>query len=89
MRIAGSPPASRTVALQAVIHAERDGLPFLITSDRDGRQLLAILEPEDERLWIGRGPDCDLVLDWDEQVSRVHVELVAVAGQWTIADRPS
>lgn len=86
VRMVGGPSASRTVALQAVIRAEREGLPFLITADRDGQQLLAVLEPEDEQLWIGRAPHCDLALDWDEQVSRVHAQLVGVAGHWTVTD---
>jgi predicted component of type VI protein secretion system len=77
---------SRAVELQAVLRAEREGLPFLVGRDGDDRQRLVLLEPGDERLWVGRGAACDLVLDWDEKVSRVHVELARVADGWAVVD---
>jgi hypothetical protein len=74
------------VELQTVLRAEREGLPFLVGRDGDERQRLVMLEPDDERLWVGRGAACDLVLDWDEKVSRVHVELARVADGWAVVD---
>ena len=35
---------------------------------------------------IGRSPDVDLVLDWDERVSRVHARLEPEGEGWTIVD---
>jgi pSer/pThr/pTyr-binding forkhead associated (FHA) protein len=84
--VAGEPGASRAAELQAVLRAEREGLPFLVGRDGDDRQRLVLLEPGDERLWVGRGAACDLVLEWDEKVSRVHVELARVADGWAVVD---
>jgi hypothetical protein len=78
--------ASRAVELQAVIRAQRDALPILLTRDGENRQLIFVLEPDDERLWIGRGADCDLRIDWDEKASRSHAELVRVPEGWAIVD---
>jgi pSer/pThr/pTyr-binding forkhead associated (FHA) protein len=87
MKVVGPEPgASRAVELQTVLRAEREGLPFLVGRDGEERQLLLVLEPGDERLWVGRGAACDVVLDWDEKVSRVHVELVRVADGWALED---
>lgn len=80
------PGASRAEELQDVTRVERVGLPFLVLRDGAGTQRLAVLEAGDERGWIGRGPDCDIVLDWDDQVSRVHAELLRVAGEWAVVD---
>ena len=63
--VAAEPGTSRAVELQTVLRAERAGLPFLVGRDGDDRQRLLVLEPGDERLWVGRGAACDVVLDWD------------------------
>jgi pSer/pThr/pTyr-binding forkhead associated (FHA) protein len=86
MRIVGGDEVSHAVELQRVIDAEREGQTFFVLRDGDERQLLAVLEPDDERLTIGRVEGCDLVLDWDEKVSRLHAELERVAGGWVVAD---
>jgi hypothetical protein len=80
------PDASRAVELRELIALEREGLPFLVGRDGEDRQRAWVLEPADERLWLGRGEACDVVLDWDEQVSRAHAELVRVAGGWAVLD---
>jgi len=78
--------ASHAVELKAVIEAQRTSLPIMATRDGEDRQRLFVLEPDDERLWVGRGPECDLRLDWDEQASRCHAELVRVADGWAVVD---
>jgi FHA domain len=45
-----------------------------------------VLEPEDERLWVGRGPACDVRIEWDEKASRSHAELVRVPDGWAVVD---
>lgn len=64
--------------------AERDGDPFLVLRDGDGRQRL--LRLEGDRFTVGRDPASDLALDWDENVSRLHALLERLAGSWTVAD---
>lgn len=77
---------SRAVELQTVVRAERDGLPFLRVRDDAGRQRLIVLERDDERAWLGRGSGCEVRLDWDETVSRVHAELARAGTGWAIVD---
>lgn len=87
MRVIASPAgASAAVDLQAVVRAEREGVPFLALRDADGVQRLVVLEKRNERLWIGRDQAADVVLDWDEKVSRTHAELARAGGGWTVSD---
>ena len=64
--------------------AERAGQPFV--AYRDGSGALRLLELGGERVVIGRETDNDLVLPWDNEVSRVHALLERLAGAWTVVD---
>jgi pSer/pThr/pTyr-binding forkhead associated (FHA) protein len=78
--------ASETVDLKQLIDIDRAGLTALALRDRSGRQRVIVLEDGDERLTIGRAAECDIIVDWDSRVSRVHAELTPLAGGWAIAD---
>jgi len=78
--------ASHAMDLMAIIEAQRARLPILVTRDRENRQRVFMLEPQDERLWVGRGPACDVRIDWDEKASRSHAELVRVPDGWAVVD---
>jgi pSer/pThr/pTyr-binding forkhead associated (FHA) protein len=39
-----------------------------------------------DQVSIGRRPTVDVVLDWDDQVSRVHARLERVEEEWTVVD---
>ena len=78
--------ASHAVELQAVIEAERAQLPFLVARDDQDRQRLFVLEPKDERLWVGRGSACEVCIGWDQSASRCHAELVRVPDGWAVVD---
>jgi len=80
------PGASRAVELQAIIALQRGELPFLVVRDVEDRQWLFLLELSEDRLWIGRGAACDIRIEWDEQASRCHAELVRIPGGWAVAD---
>jgi hypothetical protein len=71
--------------LRERIEAERRGRPFLVFRDGDGSQRLLDLAGL-ERLSIGRGAGNELSLPWDTEVSRLHAELEAIAGEWTVSD---
>lgn len=87
MRVVESgPDSSHAVELKAVIEAQRTGLPMLVARDGDDGQRLFVLEPGDERLWVGRGSACDVRIDWDEKASRCHAELVRIPEGWAIVD---
>jgi hypothetical protein len=81
----GAHSASPT-ELKAQIEAEREGTPFLVFRDGDGAQQIITLSPVRERLTLGRTDVTDIPLAWDASVSRVHAELMRVAGDWAIAD---
>jgi pSer/pThr/pTyr-binding forkhead associated (FHA) protein len=71
--------------LRERIEAERRGRPFLVFRDGDGAQRLLDLTGM-ERLSVGRGAGNELSLPWDTEVSRLHAELEAIAGEWTVSD---
>src|SRR5215207_7239911 len=70
--------------LQERLSAERDGAPFLVLRDGEGRQRL--LRMDGERLSIGRAESNGVPLPWDTEVSRLHAELERIAGEWTLID---
>jgi hypothetical protein len=72
--------------LERVIQAERDGLPFLLWRDSVGSLELRVLPGDGRRVTVGRRPENDLCLSWDEEVSRVHAEFEPIGGEWTVSD---
>lgn len=59
---------------------------FLRFADDTGRQQELTLDPERQRITIGRSPQADLTLSWDAEVSRVHAAVEYLGAQWTIVD---
>lgn len=72
--------------LKEQLEAEREGVPFLVYRDGEGRRRIVLLARGLERLTIGRRDYNDLPLPWDGQVSRVHAELQRVGAEWALAD---
>lgn len=71
------------VALSGV---HRRDQPFLLFQDGSGHQRVVALDADRSPFVIGRRPDCDLVLGWDQEVSRVHARLERGDGGWTLVD---
>ena len=71
--------------LKARMQAERLGQPFLVHRDQAGEQQILRLGPLD-RATVGRGPEVDVRLDPDPEVSRLHAELKRIGGVWVLAD---
>jgi pSer/pThr/pTyr-binding forkhead associated (FHA) protein len=82
-------PTSEAADLKARIEAERTGHAFLYWKDVDARQQILMLDPDTERVTVGRRDDQDIVLDWDKQVSRAHALLEKRGGDWTLIDELS
>jgi pSer/pThr/pTyr-binding forkhead associated (FHA) protein len=82
------PPLHRSTPaeLKDRLEVERRGLPFLAYRDAKGEQVLLVVEPETERLTVGRAAGSDVWLDWDSEVSRLHAELQRRGEDWTIVD---
>jgi len=81
-----SPHAATAVELKAQIEAEREGQPFLVHRDGDGRHRITPLGDDRERLTLGRRASADLALSWDEEISRLHAELLRKGDDWTLVD---
>jgi len=66
--------------------AERDGHPFLVHRDGAGTQVITVLGPGRPALTLGRSAEADLPLEFDEEASRFHAELLRISGEWLITD---
>jgi pSer/pThr/pTyr-binding forkhead associated (FHA) protein len=80
------PHAASAAELKAQIDAEREGLPFLIYRDGEGRHSLHVLADSKDRVSLGRRTSADVPLHWDDEVSRLHAELVRSGHDWTLTD---
>ena len=85
-RALGGPHASTPAELKARLEAERRGTPFLLYRDADGGQRIVELEAGATRITIGRRPENDVALPWDDEVSRVHAQLEPVGRDWSLID---
>jgi pSer/pThr/pTyr-binding forkhead associated (FHA) protein len=70
----------------AVRKVEDSGTPFLHYRDDAGALQITRLPEDRSTVVIGRGGGGDIVLAWDERVSRVHARLQPVGDDWTIQD---
>jgi pSer/pThr/pTyr-binding forkhead associated (FHA) protein len=83
---AATPHAASPAELKAQIEAERAGQPFLLFRDGDARHQIFVLDEGIGKVTIGRRASAEISLAWDEEVSRVHAELIRVGGDWTLTD---
>ncbi len=81
-----APHRATASELKEQISAERAELPFLVYRDAQDRQQILTLAPSAQRLRVGRDPMCELCLEQDDRVSRLHAELENVGDVWTVAD---
>jgi pSer/pThr/pTyr-binding forkhead associated (FHA) protein len=72
-------PAGRPTGVPA-------GTPYLAYRDRDGEERQVQLDGSAARLTLGRAAGCEVRLDWDAEVSRVHAELERVGRDWAVVD---
>jgi len=69
-----------------VVEARRLGCPYLIYNDGSDRQRVMSLLDDWDSITVGRGMGVDLVLAWDENVSRLHCQLERLADSWVVVD---
>jgi pSer/pThr/pTyr-binding forkhead associated (FHA) protein len=86
--VSANPPADAQSAseMQARVEAEREGSSFLLFRNGQGRQQLFFLDTGAATATVGRQPPADLLLDWDDQVSRLHARFEWVNGAWELVD---
>jgi class 3 adenylate cyclase len=81
---------SRADALLADrIQAERRGSAFVVFHDGSGKQRVVSLAEERSPVTIGRRADNDIVLSWDQEVSRRHAHLLHTESCWMLVDDES
>jgi pSer/pThr/pTyr-binding forkhead associated (FHA) protein len=85
-RIEAGPRPTTARELQAMLAAERVGLPFLVFREPDGALQIHCFEPDRSELTLGRNPAADLTIAWDDQVSAVHAVIERLAGELTLRD---
>lgn len=81
-----APHSSTPAELKERQEALRSGVPHLVLRDGEGSQVLVRLDGGRGRLTIGRRPENDIALPWDDRASRVHAELECVGGEWVLVD---
>jgi pSer/pThr/pTyr-binding forkhead associated (FHA) protein len=72
--------------LKERMEAERQGDPFLISRDHEGRQVVVTLASGSGRLTVGRASASDVRLDFDPEVSDLHAELERIGEHWVLVD---
>lgn len=72
--------------LKERLAADREGVPYLLYRNGDGVQRIFTLREDRDAATIGRGPACEVCLEWDAEVSRVHAKLERLGDEWTLAD---
>ena len=73
-------------AVEALVEAERSGLPFLHWRTEAGTQDILRLDQDRWRVTVGRKSECDIALTWDPEVSRTHALIERVGGHWMVVD---
>lgn len=81
-----SPRAVSAVELKAHIDAERRSIPFVVFRDDAGTHTIFVLDEARERVTVGRSPSTDIAFAWDDEVSRVHAELLRIGEAWALVD---
>jgi hypothetical protein len=75
-----------TAEVVAVLAARRHGIPFLAYRLDTGALVTVALDGSVSPVTIGRLPGNDVVLGWDEEVSRLHAELEPAGRDWVLVD---
>jgi pSer/pThr/pTyr-binding forkhead associated (FHA) protein len=81
-----SAPLQSPAELKAVLEAERSGVPFVVYRDGPGEQQILMLGSDRERITVGRGPACEVRIELDSEVSRLHAELERLGTDWAVSD---
>jgi hypothetical protein len=72
--------------LRGRLAVERRGVPFVLYRDQAGVQRIVELPETAPTRTFGRSPDCDVCLDWDPEVSRLHAQLERTGLHWLLVD---
>lgn len=71
---------------QIQLEAFEEGTPFVVFRDGGGEQTLIKLTGTPPVLALGSGDDADVILSFDPEISRLHLELAFIGGEWLAID---
>lgn len=66
--------------------ADARSVPFLVFTDANETRRLFVLAPGLDSASVGRRPPSDVLLDWDDQVSRAHARFERAGEAWELVD---
>jgi pSer/pThr/pTyr-binding forkhead associated (FHA) protein len=72
--------------LKELMEVERRGQAFIAYRDGDGALRFFTAREGTETSTLGRRPETNLSIGWDEEVSGLHAELQHLGGEWTVVD---
>jgi pSer/pThr/pTyr-binding forkhead associated (FHA) protein len=72
--------------LKELMEVERSGQAFIAYRDGQGALRFFTAREGIETSTLGRRPETNLSIGWDEEVSGLHAELQHLGGEWTIVD---
>jgi len=79
-----APHTSTPREIKERLDAERSGLPHVVFRNQSDEQVVTWLAGD--LAAVGRLENCELCLQWDMGVSRVHAELQRIGDAWTLSD---
>jgi DNA-binding CsgD family transcriptional regulator len=85
----GDPLARHSLSasdLKALLEVERAGTAFIAFRNGDGELNFFLPRESEGTSTVGRRPETDLSISWDEEVSGLHAELHHAGGEWAIVD---
>jgi pSer/pThr/pTyr-binding forkhead associated (FHA) protein len=71
------------------IKSERGSSAFVVFHDAGGKQHVVSLADDRSAVSVGRRPDNDVELSWDNEVSRAHARLLRGQEGWLLVDDDS
>jgi pSer/pThr/pTyr-binding forkhead associated (FHA) protein len=86
--VSSTPPthARSSSEVEGRLEVEHAGRPFLIYRDAEDAEQRFLFATESSCAVVGRNSQSDLLLHWDERVSRVHARFELAADRWEIVD---
>jgi hypothetical protein len=77
---------STAAELQERLRLDEAGRPYVVFRDDERRQRCVVLEPDAQKVSVGRSPEADVAVTWDPLASRLHAFFERTIDGWSIVD---
>ena len=84
--VSANPPAGAQPFSESNARASAEREPFLVYRDGGGNEQVWPFEPGTTQVSVGRLGSSDLLLDWDDRVSRAHARFERSGEDWIVVD---